>query len=331
MALLNCEDCGRDVSSKATACPNCGCPVPTNPSPAIEERSTSQSDDLPEAWSTPAPSPNPTVTTSQIESKSSVLKRALTWIVVLIVIGLMIRACSENGTSTPTQPAASSQATPDISATSPPVATGPSEADKMSWAAKMEDKSELGVSRQTAAKDLISNFPQSPEGVKAAVLLPKIEEEIQKEIETRNLGKQWSYESSPEGMSGKEVRTASVISTNTINLGFPYGGPQHAVLRFRRHPRWGNDVIFSIEQGQILCSTYGDCKVQVRFDDEKLLRYKGNPPEDNSSESVFIPAFGTFMKKLKNTKVVKVEVSIYQAGNQVFEFDVSGFNSEKFK
>ena len=27
MALLKCEDCGKDVSSKANACPNCGCPV----------------------------------------------------------------------------------------------------------------------------------------------------------------------------------------------------------------------------------------------------------------------------------------------------------------
>ena len=27
MALLKCPDCGREVSSHATACPNCGCPV----------------------------------------------------------------------------------------------------------------------------------------------------------------------------------------------------------------------------------------------------------------------------------------------------------------
>ncbi|HEU4991384.1 MAG TPA: hypothetical protein VFT52_02695, partial [Luteimonas sp.] len=68
-----------------------------------------------------------------------------------------------------------------------------------------------------------------------------------------------------------------------------------------------------------------------RFDDEKLQRYDGNPPSDNSSESVFIPAFGTFMKKLPNSKTVKVEIQIYQAGNQVFEFDVSGFKPENFK
>ena len=28
VALLKCEDCGKDISSKAHSCPSCGCPVP---------------------------------------------------------------------------------------------------------------------------------------------------------------------------------------------------------------------------------------------------------------------------------------------------------------
>ena len=27
MALIKCEDCGHEVSTRAIACPNCGCPV----------------------------------------------------------------------------------------------------------------------------------------------------------------------------------------------------------------------------------------------------------------------------------------------------------------
>jgi len=27
MALTECKDCGRDVSTSATLCPNCGCPI----------------------------------------------------------------------------------------------------------------------------------------------------------------------------------------------------------------------------------------------------------------------------------------------------------------
>lgn len=27
MALIKCSECGKEISSKATACPNCGCPI----------------------------------------------------------------------------------------------------------------------------------------------------------------------------------------------------------------------------------------------------------------------------------------------------------------
>ena len=30
MALINCPECGREISDKATNCPNCGCPVKSN-------------------------------------------------------------------------------------------------------------------------------------------------------------------------------------------------------------------------------------------------------------------------------------------------------------
>lgn len=34
MALINCSECGKEISDKAVACPNCGCPLPrANPKP----------------------------------------------------------------------------------------------------------------------------------------------------------------------------------------------------------------------------------------------------------------------------------------------------------
>ena len=27
MALIKCEECGKEISDRAVACPNCGCPV----------------------------------------------------------------------------------------------------------------------------------------------------------------------------------------------------------------------------------------------------------------------------------------------------------------
>ena len=27
MALINCPECGKEISDKAVSCPNCGCPI----------------------------------------------------------------------------------------------------------------------------------------------------------------------------------------------------------------------------------------------------------------------------------------------------------------
>lgn len=318
MALLKCDDCGRDVSSKASACPNCGCPVNLSPQRAADPDKPSPQPSMPAAWVE-----KPIAQAQGAGATLSTLK-VLAWVAGIIVLWLFVRSCA----SEPEAPSSVSQSTPAAMPQQGPSApTGPGEAEKSSWTATLDDEKNSASVREAAANNLIKNFPESEEGRRAAAEL----EPLRKAVAYEQKGRQWSYDTSSEGMSGKSVRTAWVYSSNTINLGFPYQGEQHAKLLLRRHPRWGNDVILLIEQGQVLCHSYGDCYVAVRFDDEKLRRYEGNPPSDNSSESIFIPAFGTFMKELPSAKKLKIEIQIYQAGNQVFEFDVSGFKPEKFK
>lgn len=40
MALIKCVECGREISSNAAACPNCGSPVPKKMVPVTIERSS---------------------------------------------------------------------------------------------------------------------------------------------------------------------------------------------------------------------------------------------------------------------------------------------------
>lgn len=37
MALIKCKDCGHDMSDRASACPNCGCPSPISSERAVRE------------------------------------------------------------------------------------------------------------------------------------------------------------------------------------------------------------------------------------------------------------------------------------------------------
>ena len=144
-------------------------------------------------------------------------------------------------------------------------------------------------------------------------------------------GLQWSYTQDEDPMSSGTTYHARVLSTNTVEFDFPYGGVQHATLNLRVDPKYGKDLIFTIEKGQILCHSYEDCSVLVRFDDEKATNYAGVGAADNSTTTVFIKNYTRFVEEMKSAKRVRISTNIYHQGAPVFEFDVSNFDQEKFK
>lgn len=146
-----------------------------------------------------------------------------------------------------------------------------------------------------------------------------------------SIGKQWNYSSDQDKMTGNSVYGAGVSSTNTVSFDFPYAGAQHGSLDLRSSKRTGKDVMFSIQKGQILCHSYQDCTVLVRFDDEKPVTYSAVGPADNSTEMIFLRGYDKFVGKLRKAKVVRISVNIYKQGAPVFEFDVSGFNPDKLQ
>ena len=144
-------------------------------------------------------------------------------------------------------------------------------------------------------------------------------------------GSQWSYSQDADAMSKGTTYHAAVSSSNTVNFDFPYSGEQHATLNLRVDPRYGKDVIFRIERGQILCHSYEDCTVLVRFDDGKAVNYTAVGAADNSTETIFIRNYGRFVENMLKAKMVRISTNIYQEGAPVFEFDVSDFDQNKYK
>lgn len=143
-------------------------------------------------------------------------------------------------------------------------------------------------------------------------------------------GEQWIYRADEDEMTGGTNYHAMVISTNTVNFDSPYQGEQHGRLALRSDPKYGKDVMFSIERGQLLCRSYEDCQVLIRFDEGKPETFSGIGPADNSTETVFIRNYGRFVGKMRKSKIVRISTNIYQEGSPVFEFDVSGFSQEKY-
>lgn len=140
----------------------------------------------------------------------------------------------------------------------------------------------------------------------------------------------WGYSEYADEMGRGRVSVNIISSTNTISLDSPYEGAQHATLMIREHPQYGKDVIVRIEKGQLLESDYHG-RVLVRFDNDKPIPFPTVRPADLSSETLFLRgnAFSVFLSRLKTAKKLRMEVPVYQAGNQILDFDVEGFTWKK--
>lgn len=295
MALIACDECGREISDRAATCPHCGAPVvppakipPYSPPASIQE--------------------------------PGFLKKPRgcgTLIIAVIVMIVLVRACS------PEPRKAAPAPIPE-----PAVATPAERAAELARAlAGMDDEAASASSRLARAKWITIEHPGTPDAERAAALVPVLEEALREE----QIGRQWRYTRSEDSMSGQVSHTAIVTSTNQFEFGFPYAGPQRGELTIRRHPRWGNSVIFAIERGQILCNSYSSCPIRVRFDDGAPRTLSGNEPADNSSEYVFLPGYNDFVSRLQKAKRLRIEVNVFQQGAVMAEFDVEGFKPERLK
>ena len=141
----------------------------------------------------------------------------------------------------------------------------------------------------------------------------------------------WAYFDYEDAASGKAAFKASLKSENEINLSFPYGGNQNGTLSLRNHPRFGKDIFFKINKGQILSIdgySYDNKYFLVRFDDGDVNRWNYLEAADQSSDIIFISNEKKFKEKLTNSSKIYLTVNLYQDGQRTFIFDVKGLKKE---
>ena len=219
----------------------------------------------------------------------------------------------------------------------------PSAADLLSKVERENAAGQPQVALEQARK-LVASHSGTPEADAAAKLIPTLEaaveaaaeaervraEEAAAEAESLRLAEKWSYGSSEDPMTSKVTKSASIESENTVDFDFPYSGPQHGTLTLRDHPSYGRDVILSIEKGQFLCPSYTDCQIRVRFDEANPERWSAIGPSDNSTTHLFLRSSSRFLQRLRKAKVVRIQASVYQEGEPMFEFQVGGFNHDRY-
>lgn len=137
--------------------------------------------------------------------------------------------------------------------------------------------------------------------------------------------KRWQYSDSEDEMTGKKTHVARVLSQESHELGFPYQGGTWANLTVRNHPRHGTDVLVGINAGQLHCNAFSGCKILVRFDNGEPMKFSASPPADYSHKALFVSPAARFIKALRGSNTMRMELPFFQQGTRMFTFQTSEF------
>lgn len=242
---------------------------------------------------------------------------------LLIVCGIAVFGCAIFGgifkalNGNKTAHVESAQLTPSPSPT--PIPTPDLPPSELLARAKMLLARPYDRSAYDAAFDLLNRIPLDAKEHKESIPLKQKVTNVRE----REKVSAWQYSEGVDSMTGKITATASLRSTNSFEFGFPYSGAQHAALTLRKHPRYGNDIILSIEQGQFMPGIDG-VAVLVRFDEDRPVRFWAVGPADHGTTTLFIGSYARFVSALRKAERVQISTKVYQEGEPVFNFYCAG-------
>ena len=179
---------------------------------------------------------------------------------------------------------------------------------------------------------LLVAYCSSQSGSTPAVTADSGATEIQQEIAASVAGKpmgvvsqtSWTYREDVDAMTDKQTHFACVTSSNEVRLAPPYSDVR-AELCIRQSPRYGLDAyIRLLGDGQIICRSYNNCAVKVRFGDGAQQSFSATDSADGSSNITFFTNASRFVSGAQTADVTRVQMTFYQAGDQVVEFNTKG-------
>lgn len=133
----------------------------------------------------------------------------------------------------------------------------------------------------------------------------------------------WVYSDLDDPMATTKGVIACTTSKNEVMLDFPYK-PVTADLCIRKMPRGGLNIFVRLNgDGQILCTSYEGCSVLVRHDEMAPHGVHAVGPADNSSNAIFFNGETKLLGRIQSSKITRVELNLYQAGQQTVEFNTA--------
>lgn len=140
----------------------------------------------------------------------------------------------------------------------------------------------------------------------------------------------WSYNQKTDEMRGTKTKFAFISSDNRVQFDFPYNGGSYLDITLRKRSAEPTEIMFTISDGQYSCDTISDsCFTSVKFDDGNIHNIELSSTTDYSSDVLFISNdydVDAFIKSLKKSKKLIIELPFYQEGKKQFSFTVSELN-----
>jgi hypothetical protein len=129
----------------------------------------------------------------------------------------------------------------------------------------------------------------------------------------------WDYTDTFDQVRDATIYHASVDSQNSVDFQPPYEGGSILTMTVRKHPAYGDDVIFKISKGQFVCHSE-DCTGTINFGSGPQP-LSLSEPDDNSSDTLFAADSNQLIDQLKKSKKVIIELPFYEEGYRQFEFE----------
>jgi hypothetical protein len=139
----------------------------------------------------------------------------------------------------------------------------------------------------------------------------------------------WEVNSWSNGVRDDRVSAACRRSNAKIYQDFPYE-PTYVELCFRRgQSRPLEAYVQLIYDGQLICAEWDNCRIPVRIVGDSGMRfYDAAKADDGSSDILFLSPAAPLLRAANKGRPIRLEVTLYQSGTQVVEFDTTGLRWE---
>lgn len=136
----------------------------------------------------------------------------------------------------------------------------------------------------------------------------------------------WDYSTSKDEMRKTEIHMAKLSSSNVIELEFPYAGGSNLSIVIIKRSGEKSKAMLMLSNGQLSCVSQDGCRIEVKFDDQQVGGIHVSPAGNGFTDTLFVDKDWdtAFVRKLKTTNDLIIEVPVYRGGLRQFKFRTAG-------